>query len=122
MIRGKKLPAVIIRPDQIFGPGDHLHFGAMADRLRAGRGIVVGSGDNSMPFVYVDDVVHGLLLALDHDAAPGHAYNITNDRAADPAGNAHLDRAPRSAPARQPAGSRTARCTRRPGSPSGSPR
>ena len=81
LIRGKKLPAVIIRPDQIFGPGDHLHFSAMADRLRAGRGILVGSGDNFMPFVYVDDVVRGLLLGLDHDAAPGHAYNITNDRA-----------------------------------------
>jgi len=80
LIRDKKLPAVIIRPDQIFGPGDHLHFSAMADRLRAGRGILVGNGDNFMPFVYVDDVVRGLLLGLDHDAAPGHAYNITNDR------------------------------------------
>ena len=81
LIRDKNLPAVIIRPDQIFGPGDHLHFSAMADRLRAGRGILVGNGDNFMPFVYVDDVVRGLLLGLDHDAAPGHAYNITNDRA-----------------------------------------
>jgi nucleoside-diphosphate-sugar epimerase len=51
----------------------------MADRLRSGRGIVVGSGDNAMPFVYVTDVVRGLLLALDHDRAVGEAYNITND-------------------------------------------
>jgi nucleoside-diphosphate-sugar epimerase len=79
MIAEDHLPAVIIRPDQIFGPGDHLHFGAMADRLRSGRGIVVGSGDNAMPFVYVTDIVHGLLLALDHDHAVGQAYNITND-------------------------------------------
>jgi nucleoside-diphosphate-sugar epimerase len=80
MIAEDHLPAVIIRPDQIFGPGDHLHFGQMADRLRAGRGILVGPGDNAMPFVYVDDVVRGLLLGLDHDSAVGHAYNITNDR------------------------------------------
>jgi nucleoside-diphosphate-sugar epimerase len=80
LMRTEGLPAVIIRPDQIFGPGDQLHFGAMADRLRAGRGILVGTGDNFMPFVYVDDVVRGLLLGLDHDAAPGHAYNITNDQ------------------------------------------
>jgi nucleoside-diphosphate-sugar epimerase len=79
MIAEDRLPAVIIRPDQIFGPGDHLHFGKMADRLRSGRGIVVGSGDNTMPFVYVADVVQGLLLALDHDRAVGQAYNITND-------------------------------------------
>jgi len=79
MIAEEQLPAVIIRPDQIFGPGDHLHFGQMADRLRSGRGIVVGSGDNAMPFVYVTDIVRGLLLALDHDRAVGQAYNITND-------------------------------------------
>jgi nucleoside-diphosphate-sugar epimerase len=79
MIAEDHLPAVIIRPDQIFGPGDHLHFGKMADRLRTGRGIVVGSGGNAMPFVYVTDVVRGLLLALDHDSAVGEAYNITND-------------------------------------------
>lgn len=80
LIGTEGLPAVIIRPDQIFGPGDRLHFGAMADRLRAGRGILVGTGENFMPFVYVDDVVRGLLLGLDHDAAPGRAYNITNDQ------------------------------------------
>ncbi|HEX5303346.1 MAG TPA: NAD-dependent epimerase/dehydratase family protein [Streptosporangiaceae bacterium] len=80
MIAAEHLPAVIIRPDQIFGPGDELHFGHMADRLRAGRGILAGSGDNAIPLVYVADVVRGLLLALDHDRAPGQAYNITTDR------------------------------------------
>ncbi len=79
MIAEDHLPAVIIRPDQIFGPGDHLHFGKMADRLRAGRGVIVGPGDNALPFVYVTDVVQGLLLALDHPAAVGQAFNITND-------------------------------------------
>jgi nucleoside-diphosphate-sugar epimerase len=74
------LPAVIVRPDQIFGPGDHLHFCRMADRLRAGRGLIVGRGDNTLPFVYVSDAVQGLLLALDHKRALGQAYNITNDR------------------------------------------
>ena len=73
------LPGVIIRPDQIFGPGDILHFGAMAKRVLSGRGFIVGSGDNRMPFVYIEDVVRGLLLALDHEKAPGNAYNITND-------------------------------------------
>lgn len=79
MIARDRLPAVIVRPDQIFGPGDRLHFGRMADRLRAGRGIIVGSGDNALPLVYMSDVVQGLLLALDHEGAVGRAYNITND-------------------------------------------
>jgi nucleoside-diphosphate-sugar epimerase len=80
MIARDHLPAVIVRPDQIFGPGDRLHFGGMADGLRAGRGIIVGSGDNALPLVYVSDVVQGLLLALDHERAVGRAYNLTNDR------------------------------------------
>jgi nucleoside-diphosphate-sugar epimerase len=80
MVARDCLPAVIVRPDQVFGPGDHMHFGRMADRLRAGRGVIVGSGDNALPLVYISDVVQGLLLALDHDRAVGRAYNITNDR------------------------------------------
>ena len=80
MITEDRLPAVIIRPDQIFGPGDHLHFGHMADRLRSARSIIVGRGHNRMPFVYVSDAVQGLMLAIDHPRAIGNAYNITNDK------------------------------------------
>jgi nucleoside-diphosphate-sugar epimerase len=74
------LPAVIIRPGTFFGPGDRLHFGRIADRIRAGTWIEIGSGRNALPFVYVTDVVQGLILALEHDCAVGKAYNITNDR------------------------------------------
>jgi nucleoside-diphosphate-sugar epimerase len=79
LITQENVPAVIVRPGTFFGPGDRLHFGRMADRLRAGRGIVVGNGRNALPFVYVTDVVQGLLLTADRDAATGQAYNITND-------------------------------------------
>jgi nucleoside-diphosphate-sugar epimerase len=70
---------VIIRPGTFFGPGDRLHYGRMADRLRAGRGVVVGCGENALPFVFITDVVRGLLLAIDHDHAVGQAYNVSND-------------------------------------------
>ena len=80
MIAEEGLPAVILRPDQIFGPGDHLHFGRMADRLRAGKSLIIGRGNNALPLVYVTDAVQGILLALDHRQALGHAYNITSKR------------------------------------------
>jgi nucleoside-diphosphate-sugar epimerase len=79
MIAENQLPAVIIRPGTIFGPGSALNFGRIADRLRAGRWIIVGSGRNALPLVYVSDVVRGLLLALDQPRALGEAYNIGND-------------------------------------------
>jgi nucleoside-diphosphate-sugar epimerase len=80
MIAEERLPATIIRPDTIIGPGDHVHIGRTADRLLSGRGIVAGSGRNAMPFVYVTDIVQGLLLALDRPEAAGQVYNIGHDQ------------------------------------------
>ena len=74
------LPAVILRPGTFFGPGDRLHFGRMAERVQAGKGLIVGSGRNALPFVYVTDVVQGLLLASERPQAVGQAYNITTDQ------------------------------------------
>jgi nucleoside-diphosphate-sugar epimerase len=79
MISANRLPAVIIRPEAMFGPHDRINFRRLADRLRAGKGIIIGSGRNAVPFVYVADVVQGLVLALEHPSAVGQAYNITND-------------------------------------------
>lgn len=80
MIVEDHLPAVIVRPGTFFGPGDRLHFQRMADRVSAGRAVIVGRGDNALPFVYVTDVVQGLLRALEREEAIGQAYNITNDQ------------------------------------------
>jgi nucleoside-diphosphate-sugar epimerase len=79
MIAREDLPAVIIRPEAMFGAYDRINFRRLADRLRAGKGIIIGSGRNAVPFVYVTDVVQGLMLALQHPRASGQAYNITND-------------------------------------------
>jgi nucleoside-diphosphate-sugar epimerase len=80
LIAEEGLPAVIIRPGTVFGPGDRLNFGRLADRVRAGKGIIVGAGRNAVPFVFVTDLVQGLILALDHSRAVGHTYNIGNDQ------------------------------------------
>ena len=74
------LPAVIVRPGTMFGPGDRLNFARMADRLSAGKAIIIGSGRNALPFVYVSDAVEGMILAGFQDAAVGQAYNLSNDQ------------------------------------------
>ncbi|HLW03671.1 MAG TPA: NAD-dependent epimerase/dehydratase family protein [Ktedonobacterales bacterium] len=73
------METVVIRPGTFFGPGDRLHFGRIAQRLKNGKGLIVGRGDNTLPFCYVTDVVQGFLLAAYHPAAPGNVYNISND-------------------------------------------
>jgi nucleoside-diphosphate-sugar epimerase len=70
---------VILRPGTFFGPGDRVHFGRIAQRMKNGKGVIIGRGDNALPFCYVTDVVQGFLLAAYHEKAPGNVYNISND-------------------------------------------
>src|SRR5713226_101518 len=74
------METVIIRPGTFFGPGDRLHYGRIAQRMKNGKGVIIGGGDNALPFCYVTDVVQGFLLAAYHEKAPGNVYNISNDR------------------------------------------
>ena len=73
------LPAVVIRPGTLIGPGDYLNLGRMADRIRAGKGVVIGSGANSLLLFDVSDMVRGLLLAFESDGAVGNVYNLGPD-------------------------------------------
>lgn len=75
-----EVETVIVRPGTFFGPEDRLHFGRMAQKVKDGKGLIVGRGDNALPFCYVTDVVQGFLLAAYHENAPGNVYNITNDQ------------------------------------------
>ena len=80
LIREEQLPAVILRPGTLIGPGDRLNFGRMADRVRARKGIVIGRGHNALPLFSITDMVQGLLLALDREQARGGVYNIGTDQ------------------------------------------
>jgi nucleoside-diphosphate-sugar epimerase len=71
---------VILRPDTFFGPGDRLHFGRMAQKTIKGTSLILGKGDQYIPFCYVTDVVQGFLLAAYHENAPGNVYNVATDR------------------------------------------
>jgi nucleoside-diphosphate-sugar epimerase len=79
LLLNSKVETVILRPGTFFGPGDRLHFGRMAQKMKAGKGVILGRGENALPFCYVTDVVQGFLLAAYHEHAPGNVYNITND-------------------------------------------
>ena len=80
LMLNSEVETVILRPGTFFGPGDRLHFGRMAQKMKNGKGVIIGRGDNALPFCYVTDVVQGFILAAYHEDAPGNVYNITNDR------------------------------------------
>jgi 2-alkyl-3-oxoalkanoate reductase len=71
------LPAVLLRPGQIFGPG--------AERVPpngviaiAGRWLLVGNGEAPLPLVYVDDVVDALLMAGTRGDVVGKTFNVVD--------------------------------------------
>lgn len=76
------LPAVILRPGQIFGPGAELVTPNGTIAL-AGRWIAIGSGRRMLPLVYRDDVVDALLLAADAPEAVGRVFNLVDTASVD---------------------------------------
>jgi nucleoside-diphosphate-sugar epimerase len=71
------LPAVIVRPGQIFGGRIPLLTAAVARRM-AGRFVVLGDGNVPLPLVYIDDVVDALLLAAKSGLAHGEIVQVVD--------------------------------------------
>ncbi len=79
------LPVVSVRPFNVYGPGQ-IGGGAIRafiEAALAGRDLTIhGDGSQIRAWTYVDDMVRGLLLALEHPAAVGESFNIGNERSA----------------------------------------
>jgi nucleoside-diphosphate-sugar epimerase len=77
------LPAVSVRPFNIYGPGQ-IGGGAIRAFIEAaldGRDLTIhGDGSQIRAWCYVDDMVRALLLALERPEAVGHSFNIGNAR------------------------------------------
>ena len=72
-------PVTIVRPGLIYGPRDTNSFGRFAAMVERGKMIVIGSGRNHVPLVYVTDVAAAMLLAAESDRALGRTYLVVND-------------------------------------------
>lgn len=69
------LPAVILRPGQIFGGGIPLINGAVA-RNAGGRWLVLGDGKLELPLVYIDDVVDAIMASVTRKLTRGEVIQI----------------------------------------------
>ncbi|CAN5172576.1 SDR family oxidoreductase [soil metagenome] len=79
-----KMPSVVVRPFNVYGPGQ-VGEGALSTFIkRAIRNEEIqihGEGNQIRAWCYVDDMVRALMLALEHPAAIGQTFNIGNARA-----------------------------------------
>ncbi len=78
------LPAVTVRPFNVYGPGQTGE-GALSIFIRKALKnedlLIFGDGSQIRAWCFVDDMVEGVLCALDHPAAVGESFNIGNSRA-----------------------------------------
>jgi nucleoside-diphosphate-sugar epimerase len=79
MVLESGLPAVVIRPSHVYGPGGW-YGEELVPRLRQpGRFAVIGSGENLWDVVHVEDVASAILLASSEKAADGRIYHVADD-------------------------------------------
>ena len=71
--------AAVIRPNVIYGEHDRLFSPRVVQAVRLGIVPQIGPGDNHLSCVYAGNVAAAIVLALDAPAAPGRAYNTTDD-------------------------------------------
>jgi dTDP-L-rhamnose 4-epimerase len=81
------IPAVALRFFNVYGPGQALSnpytgvAAIFASRLLNGRPpVIFEDGEQSRDFTHVSDIVQGILLALESEAAVGHAVNLGTGR------------------------------------------
>jgi nucleoside-diphosphate-sugar epimerase len=68
----------IIRPGFIYGPGDRHNLPKLINAIKRGKFRFIGSRNNVVPIVHVDDVVQAMILAAENGATQGKIYNITD--------------------------------------------
>lgn len=72
------LPTVILRPATVYGPGSTEVVGEIARALRNGSMLLIDRGRHVAGLCYVDNLVDAVMLALTHDSAAGHTFNVAD--------------------------------------------
>ncbi len=77
--RKHNLPFTVIRPGFVFGPRDDKVIPRMVDFVKKGKFVFVGSGNNKVNMIYVENLADAVIKASYSDRAIGQIYNVTND-------------------------------------------
>jgi polyketide synthase len=72
------LDAVVLRPATVYGPRSTEVIGGIARAMCNGSMLLVDGGRTVAGLCYVDNLMDAAVLALRHEAAPGHAFNVSD--------------------------------------------
>lgn len=74
-----QVPAVILRPGFVYGTRDRTVLPKLLDSLRQGLVRYLGSGEQQMNTIHVQNIVDAVFLAVEKPNAVGQIYNLTDD-------------------------------------------
>lgn len=78
--RANNVALTVIRPGCTYGPRSYAWTLKPIERLRRKRPVLIGDGSGICNAIYIDNLVDLILLALNNDAAIGHAFIGTEGR------------------------------------------
>jgi nucleoside-diphosphate-sugar epimerase len=80
--KASAFPAVIIRAPMVYGPGSlKCRSAALFQRINKGNFRLIGKNDHLISTCYIDNLIHGILLAETHKNAVGKTYFIADQKA-----------------------------------------
>jgi nucleoside-diphosphate-sugar epimerase len=74
------LPAVIVRPGFIYGPGDRHALRRIIERINSGKMRYLGRGDRLLNNTSVENLCDAILLAVEKPGIDGETFNIRDER------------------------------------------
>ncbi|MGZ3578273.1 MAG: NAD-dependent epimerase/dehydratase family protein [Syntrophales bacterium] len=76
--RERKLPVVVIRPTNVYGPRSNPWTLRPVKLINSGQMMLINGGTGLCNYVYIDNLIDATLLAAKRDEAVGQAYIITD--------------------------------------------
>ena len=76
--QAQRLTTVTLRPATVYGPRSKEVVGEIARAIRGRNMLLVDGGKAIAGLCYVHNLLDAAILALRHEAAPGHAFNVTD--------------------------------------------
>jgi nucleoside-diphosphate-sugar epimerase len=78
ILKGSPTELVVLRPPLVYGPGAKGNFARLVRLVQRGIPLPLGSVRNKRSLVFVDNLADAILRALDHPAAAGRTYVVSD--------------------------------------------
>jgi nucleoside-diphosphate-sugar epimerase len=79
-VREYALPAVILRPGFVYGPGERHALTRVVEKIQANKMKLIGPGDRLLNNTSIDNLCEAILLAIETPNIDGETFNIRDER------------------------------------------